>query len=243
MIFMAPPSFFADSIRGVREKNEDAFFANVTGSHHLFIVADGLGGHPAGDIASTTTVSVFKQHADGPIQDGKKFLLDCLADAQITLLRMGQERPECQHMGTTVLAALVYPDGTGLMMNVGDSRGHVINGGIKHTRDQNMAQEMVQSGELTAEEAMNHPLSTVLSQALGEPEPPVPDFYGFDLKGKYLLMSSDGLHGFVPKGVIREIVLSHGLALQDAVKALMAEALRRGSDDNITVILVREGDE
>jgi serine/threonine protein phosphatase PrpC len=232
-------SFYADSIKGVRERNEDSYSADAVRAYHLFVVADGLGGHPAGDIASATTVSVFLQRANGPIQDGKEFLLDCLAEAQITLLRMGQERPEWQHMGTTVLAALVYPDGTGLMMNVGDSRGHVINGGIIHTHDQNMAQEMVQSGELTEEEAMNHPLSTVLSQALGEPEPPVPEFYAFDLKGKYLLLSSDGLHGFVPKETIREIVLSHGHALEDGIKALMEEALRRGSDDNITIILVK----
>jgi serine/threonine protein phosphatase PrpC len=235
-------SFYAHSIKGLREKNEDSFFAEQVRAFHLFIVADGLGGHPAGDIASATAVSVFQQHASGPIQDGKEFLLDCLADAQITLLRLGQERLECQHMGTTVLAALVYPDGTGLMMNVGDSRGHVINGGIIHTHDQNMAQEMVQSGQLTEEEAMHHPLSKVLNQALGDFEPPVPEFYPIDIKGKYLLLSSDGLHGFVPTETIREIVLSHGPSLPDAVKALIDEALKRGSDDNITIILVREGE-
>jgi PPM family protein phosphatase len=239
---MPPLSFYADSIRGIRERNEDAFSAGAVRAYHLFIVADGLGGHPAGDIASGTAISAFRDRAKGPIQDGKEFLLDCLAEAQIAILKLGQEHKEWQNMGTTLIAALVYPDGTGLMMNVGDSRGHIINGGIIHTHDQNMAQEMVQSGELTEEEAMNHPLSTVLSQALGEPEPPVPDFYAFDLKGKYLLMSSDGLHGFVPKGTIREIVLGQGDALQDAVKALVDEALRRGSDDNITVILVREGE-
>jgi PPM family protein phosphatase len=144
-------------------------------------------------------------------------------------------------MGSTLIVALISPDGSGLLMNVGDSRGHMINGSITHTRDQNMAYEMVQSGQLTEEEAMAHPLSKMLNQALGEIEPPVPDFYSIDIKGKYLLLSSDGLHGFVPKERIREIVLTGGSELADTVKLLMDEALQCGSDDNITIILAKEG--
>jgi protein phosphatase len=204
------------------------------------VVADGLGGHPAGDVASATAVSVFNERAEGPIHDSKEFLLDCLSEAQIAVLKKGQERPEWYQMGTTLCAALINPDRAGLIMNVGDSRAHMINGGIKHTRDQNMAQDLVQSGKLTEEEAMSHPLSKILNQALGEFEPPVPDFYSIDMKGKYLLLSSDGLHGFVPKEKIREIVIAEQNLLSEKVQSLIDEALRCRSDDNITVVLARE---
>jgi PPM family protein phosphatase len=232
--------WYAESITGLREKNEDSFLARKAGEHYLLVVADGLGGHAAGEIASATAVAACNDRAEQPINDGKEFLLDCLALAEFAVLKKGQERPEWWGMGTTLLAALVRPDGTGLLMNVGDSRGHMINGKISHTRDQNMAQEMVQSGRMTEEEAMASDLSKMLNQALGDIEPPVPDFYSIDIKGKYLLLSSDGLHGFVHKETIRKIVLEGGSDLPDTVKKLMDEALRCGSDDNITIILAKE---
>ncbi len=229
----------ADSIPGVRKKNDDSFLAIKTGDSFLFVVADGLGGHPAGDVASAIAITSFEQRATCPIGDSKEFLLDALADAQIAILKPGQENQELLGMGTTLLAALVNPDGTGLLMNVGDSRGHLIDGGITHTHDQNMAQALVRAGRLTEEEAMNHPLSKMLNQALGDIEPPVPDFYSFDTKGKYLLLSSDGLHGFVKKDRIRAIVITEEQSLSEKVQLLIDEALRSGSDDNITVILAK----
>lgn len=230
----------ADSIPGLREKNDDSFLAMKTGDSFLFVVADGLGGHPSGDIASATAVSSFQKRAENPIHDGKEFLIDALADAQIAILKSGQENLELLGMGTTLLAALVNPDGTCLFINIGDSRGHLINGGIMHTQDQNMAQALVRAGRLTEEEAMNHPLSKVLTQALGDVEPPVPDFYLNDMKGKFLLLSSDGLHGFVRKERIQEIMFMEGISLSEKSQSLIDEALRCGSDDNITVILARE---
>lgn len=232
--------WYADSIPGLRAKNNDSYLAMKVGEYYLFIVADGLGGHPAGDVASAIAISSFDKRAKTPVGDGKEFLLDALADAQIAILRAGQDNPELMGMGTTLLAALVNPDGTGLFMNIGDSRGHLINGGITHTEDQNMAQALVRAGRLTEEEAMNHPLSKMLKQALGDIEPPVPDFYSIDMKGKYLLLSSDGLHGFVRKERIREIVIDEGPSLSEKVQLLIEEALQCGSDDNITVILARE---
>lgn len=230
----------ADSVPGIREKNDDSYLAIKIGDSFLFVVADGLGGHPAGDVASAIVISSFGKCVEYPIGDSQEFLLDALADAQIAIMKAGQKNKELVRMGTTLLAALVNPDGTGLFMNVGDSRGHLINGGITHTKDQNMAQALVQAGRLTEEEAMNHPLSKVLKQALGDVEPAVPDFYSFDMNGKYLLLSSDGLHGFVMKDRIREIVIAEEHSLSEKEQLLIREALRCGSDDNITVILARE---
>lgn len=232
--------WYADSIPGLRAKNDDSYLAMKVGEYYLFIVADGLGGHPAGNEASAIAISSFEKRAKTPVGDGKEFLLDALAEAQVAILKVGPENPELMGMGTTLLAVLVNPDGTGLFMNVGDSRGHLINGGITHTHDQNMSQALVRAGRLTEEQAMNHPLSKVLKQALGDIEPPVPDFYPFDMNGKYLLLSSDGLHGFVMKDRIREIVIAEEQPLSGKVVLLIDEALRSGSDDNITVILARE---
>lgn len=236
---MLSTEWYADSIPGMREKNEDSYLAMKTRDSFLFVVADGLGGHPAGNVASAVVVSAFKDCAERSINNGREFLFDALTQAQISILKAGQERPELMEMGTTLLAALMNPDGTCIIMNVGDSRGHIINGGIAHTRDQNMAQDLVQKGRLTEDQAMNHPLSKVLNQALGDIEPPVPDFYSFDMKGKYLLLSSDGLHGFIRKERIREIVIAKELTLKRKVKMLFNQALQCGSDDNITLILAR----
>jgi len=237
---MTTIEWYAQSVCGLRERNDDSFLAMKTGEYYLFVVADGMGGHPAGDIASAIAVSAFRERAEQPLSNRREFLLDALADAHIAILKSGQERPGLLGMGTTLLAALIYTDRTGLFMNVGDSRGHLINGGITHTQDQNMAQAFVQAGRLTEEEAMNHPLSKILNQALGNIEPPVPDFYQVDMKGKYLLLSSDGLHGFVRKERIREIVILEQPSLSEKVNSLIDEALQCGSDDNITVILANE---
>jgi protein phosphatase len=237
---MGPITWYTGSTRGTRKKNEDSFLARKSGDYSLFIIADGLGGHPAGDVASRTAITACDARADQPIDDPKKFLLGCLELAESAVRKQGEEVPECSGMGTTLLAAVIGPDGKGLIMNVGDSRGHLIDGKILHTRDKNMAQDLVQSGKLTEEEAMSHPLSKILNQALGEFEPPVPDFYSIDMKGKYLLLSSDGLHGFVPKEKIREIVIAEQNLLSEKVQSLIDEALRCRSDDNITVVLARE---
>lgn len=223
----------------MREKNEDSHLAMKTWDSFLFVVADGLGGHPAGDVASAIVVSAFRECAEQSSTNGREFLIDALTQAQISILKAVRERPELSGMGTTLLAALVNPNGTCIIMNIGDSRGHIINGGITHTRDQNMAQAFVQEKILTEDQAMNHPLSKMLNQALGDIEPPVPDFYSFDMKGKYLLLSSDGLHGFIRKERIWEIVIAKELTLSGKVKLLLDQALQGGSDDNITAILAR----
>lgn len=213
-----------------------------TGNSFLFVVADGPGGHPSGDIASAIAVSAFEEREERSIWDSKEFLLDALAEAQIAVLKSGQQNPELLGMGDNAPCSLgESSDGTDLFMNVGDSRGrHLINGGIMHTQDQNMAQALVRSGRLTEEEAMNHPLSKVLNQALGDIEPPVVDFYSIDVKGNYLILSSDGLHGFVRKERMWEIVIDEGHSLSRKVQSLIDEALRCGSDYNITVILAGE---
>ena len=144
-------------------------------------------------------------------------------------------------MATTLVAALVDESGACTVMNIGDSRAYMIqNGVIWHTRDQNMVGDLVASGQITEEEALNHPLRTVLDQALGDPDSVIePAFYENNLSDGWLILSSDGFHDFVRKERIMEIVTVGGTP-EEVCGKLIDEAYKSGSDDNVTVIIVRE---
>jgi protein phosphatase len=142
-------------------------------------------------------------------------------------------------MGTTFTAAIVAKDGTATVVNVGDSRACIIDGGITCTRDHSYVQQLVDAGIITPEEAWHHPMNTLITQALGDlGREPRADRYTFTLAGKYLLLSTDGLHDYVRPARIREIVLAHGKDLEGACAHLVSDALRNGSGDNITVVVM-----
>jgi len=126
------------------------------------------------------------------------------------------------------------------VMNIGDSRAYMVqNGVIKHTRDQNMVGDLVASGQITEEEAQNHPLRTVLDQALGDPDSVIePAFYENTFSDGWLILSSDGFHDFVRKGRILEIVAA-GETPEEVCGELIEAACESGSDDNVTVVVVR----
>jgi protein phosphatase len=143
-------------------------------------------------------------------------------------------------MATTLIAAVVDDRLNCTVVNVGDSHGHIItNNNIRTTKDHSVVNELVDSGEIAPEDAWQHPLSNVLSQALGDPESVIkPDFYETNLLDTFLLLSSDGLHDYLKKERIREIVLANGENGEKLCRELVERALRAGSEDNITVVLV-----
>ena len=144
-------------------------------------------------------------------------------------------------MATTLTTALIDQSGSCIVMNIGDSRAYMIqNGVIKHTRDQNIVGDLVASGQITEEEALNHPLRSVLDQALGDPDSVIePAFYVNTVRHGWLILSSDGFHDFVRKGRIMEIVASGGTP-EEVCGKLIEEAYNRGSDDNVTVVMVKD---
>jgi PPM family protein phosphatase len=143
-------------------------------------------------------------------------------------------------MATTLVAALIDQSGSCTLMNIGDSRAYTIqNGVIKHTRDQNIVGDLVASGQITEEEAMNHSLRTVLDQALGDTDSVIePAFYESNLSDGGLILSSDGFHDFLHKERIMEIV-TVGKTTEEVCRKLIEAAYEGGSDDNVTVVVIR----
>jgi serine/threonine protein phosphatase PrpC len=233
-------SFFALSEKGLRDNNEDSYCAERIGDYYVFAVADGLGGHACGEVASGIAIECLKNAVKFYDGDPKTLLRDAIFDTDEKILAQSEKSPEKRGMATTLIAACVDEDLNCTVVNVGDSRAHIIkHENVRTTKDQSVVQELVDSGEILPEDAWQHPLSNVLSQALGDPESVIsPDFYEVNLRDTFLLLSSDGLHDYVKKERIQEIVLSYGENVEKSVKVLVEEALSAGSDDNITVVLI-----
>lgn len=229
-----------------RELNEDSYVVTDT----LFAVADGMGGHEAGEVASSVAVQALAEGweaAGGKVGQGEiqQFLDD--ADARIRAATDSKA-------GTTLTGAVVVPGhggtadadagGTGqwqwLVFNIGDSRTYLLNDGalIRLTRDHSQVQELLDSDMITADEVENHPQRNVITRALGAGDMWDADFSTATVaSGQRLLVCSDGLTGELTDEQIAHI-LNAGRNAQDTVDWLIHQALRHGGRDNVTVILV-----
>jgi protein phosphatase len=234
--------YFGRSEKGKRDNNEDAFLAEKIGDYWLFAVADGLGGHMAGEQASAMAVKILRDEAAMGIDDPKDALEQIAYQIHDSILAEALTDRKFYGMATTLIAALVDESGGCTVMNIGDSRAYMIqNGAIRHTRDQNMVGDLVASGQITEEEALNHPLRTVLDQALGDPDSVIePAFYVNTLSDGWLILSSDGFHDFVRKEKIMEITAA-GETPEEVCGKLIEAAYEGGSDDNVTVVVVEGG--
>lgn len=231
--------FHTLSERGRRDVNEDAILAEKRGRFWVFAVADGLGGHAAGEVASRTAIRILKEELASAEDPPADLLERGIQHAHAAICRMAAGDPGKRGMGTTLTAAIVTAEGIATIVNVGDSRASVIDGGITSTRDHSHVQQLVDAGVITPEEAWRHPMNPLITQALGDlGRDPRPDFYEFDINGKFLLLSTDGLHDYVRPARIREIVLGHGNDVERACAHLVNSALECGSGDNISVILM-----
>jgi len=141
-------------------------------------------------------------------------------------------------MGTTLVACLLDERGKGVIANVGDSRAYLIDNEICHTKDHSYVQELIDAGVISEEEALKHPMKNIISRAVGVEEEIKIDFYYVDIASKILLLCSDGLHDYISAKKISEIVKTYSNP-EKAARKLVKEALRAGSEDNITVIICR----
>ena len=236
----------ADSYIGRRENNEDAYIADKVGGNVLLAVADGMGGHLAGEVASAKAIEILKETLGlNKFGDPKDILREAILRANEEVYRMGHDpdHPERYNMGTTLTAAIVRGD-TATVGNVGDSRTYLIRDGSieRLTKDHSLVQELIDRGEITEEEARRHPQKNIITKAIGiekELRLDEGDVREVKLKpGDYLLLCSDGLSDALPDEDILKTVLS-ARSLQEAVKLLIDKAYSFGSDDNITVVLYR----
>lgn len=243
--------FSADSNVGrVREQNEDSFGADSPPG--LFIVADGMGGHAAGEVASRLAVrcateGVAMLPTSSPVDVARERLRLAIADANQVILIEGQSRPERSGMGTTTTALLLSSEGWWLVAHVGDSRAYLVRDGDAEqiTEDHTYVQELVNQGRLSDEEARVHPRSSLLTRALGtNPNVQVDIYEGNARVGDRFVLASDGLMSMLPETHIRDLITEAGTP-DELVARLIEEANAAGGYDNVTAIVVdaTEGDD
>src|SRR5699024_5853603 len=235
--------YSATDVRQKRKMNQDYVFVSkdpVGNLPNLFVVADGMGGHNAGDFASSRAVQILvdeiRKDADfNPI----KVLRHAIETANMEILERAQQDEALKGMGTTMVVATIVGH-YAYVANVGDSRLYLIQGQIRQvTRDHSLVQEMVRMGELKPEEARNHRDKNIITRALGAER--TVDIDVFDLKvepDSTILMCSDGLSNMVEDSKIEEIILDKTEELPRKGEELLEEANRNGGKDNIAVILV-----
>ena len=225
----------ASHVGKLRGENEDSYFANPSG---LWAVADGMGGHEAGRFASSTVVESLSQiAAPGSAAD---LLAQCrarVADAHNTVAALAAERKT--QMGTTLAALLAYGGNYACVWS-GDSRIYLVRDGVIGllSKDHTEAQDLVDRGVLTADEARTWPRRNVITRAIGiGTEPELDVHYGQFAPEDVFVLCSDGLTGHVADDEIHRSVTAH--LPQQACDALVALALDRGGTDNVTVLVVR----
>lgn len=224
-----------------RSMNEDCVYASdqpVGNLPNLLIVADGMGGHNAGELASRFTVESIVDYIGKAAEDRPIPLLShAIHQANENVIEKAKTEKSLEGMGTTVVAATIQ--GSYLYVaNVGDSRLYLIDKDITQiTRDHSLVEEMIRVGELKREDARTHPDRNVITRAIGVKEPVRIDFFDMKLeKGDIILLCSDGLTNMVEDRDILKIVKKSG-SLKEAASRLVTEANKNGGKDNISVVL------
>ena len=223
----------------VRSLNEDYAAYIEEESYKLYVVADGMGGHNAGEVASEMAVNAVKLYVkDNYKRDGSNVLENAILFANEKIYDKARCDSEYKGMGTTLVAALIYEDNV-IVANVGDSScfGIIDHDIIKITKDHSLVQELIDSGSITEEEGRNHPKKNVITRALGTNNVVKVDIFKIDINtyDKYLLCT-DGLSNEVLKEeILREI--SDINDYNTACDKLVLLAKNRGGRDNITVLL------
>lgn len=233
----------ASHIGLVRLSNEDRYLVRpLDGNTLLLAVADGLGGHEAGDYAAEILRGRLLSMPPIPVGREQELLARLAVETDRIILQVAEDKPELEGMGTTLLCVLLR-DRIAHWVHVGDSRFSIVRDRklLQVTKDQNLARFLVEEGEITREEVPNHYSRHVLDQALGsaleKPETGEVRVYDHDL----LLLSTDGLHNQVAEETIIS-VLNSGAGLAVQVKLLVRSALDVGGKDNITIVAAQVRD-
>ena len=226
-----------------RHENQDTFAVEQGEKLLIAVVCDGMGGAEGGQIASSVAVETFMKEmralirADMTAEQLRELASFCVAQANTAVYQRSLEGEDCRGMGTTLVSAVAGENGT-IVCNVGDSRAYLLrNGGISRiTHDHSVVQTLVESGNITAEEARTHPRRNVITRALGVDENvPSDSFAPRFQRGDILLLCSDGLTNMLTDNEIFLAAREHRDPLSLG-RALMQAALERGARDNVTVI-------
>ena len=238
-------SFAMTDIGIRREVNQDYVYCNdnpVGLLPNLYIVADGMGGHKAGDFASRFSVTEFEKELK---EQKARTIIGSMEGAirgvNERLLKEAAAEPDYEGMGTTFVAACISENRL-YVLNIGDSRLYLLNdkGTIRQiTQDHSLVEEKILRGEIDRRDAKNHPEKNVITRALGAVEQAVPDFFEVELEpGDYVVLCSDGLTNMVEDSSIKDIILEEETSLEEKAEKLIGLANENGGRDNISLVLV-----
>ena len=230
----------------IRDHNEDSvtIVKNKNGEI-LMAVADGMGGHKGGEIASSIAIgsigkSFMAISSVGNKEDAINFIKEIVSEANIFLYKYTLENPESMGMGTTIVLALLTKDFL-LFGNIGDSSGFVFKEGkmYKITSDHTLVNLLVKSGELTPEEAKDHPRKNVLMRALGANMNVEMDIFDVETDVDGILLCSDGLTNMLDNDQIEKVIDSD-LTIDEKLQKLIVKCNNRGGTDNISVAYLKK---
>lgn len=236
----------ATDIGRKRKTNQDSICLDY--EHHFFAVADGMGGHNGGDIASQLSVKIMPEFFKKNIkQEPQALMKNMIQDINRSIMQMAEEQPELHGMGTTI-SAIMFSGQTLIVGNVGDSRVYMVNANniYQLTRDHSFVQEKLNMGIYSREEAVKDPQKNVLVRSVGFEKDVNVDVFNYRIcKNDIFLICSDGLHGKVSDSDILHIIQKNIVDpatcimedVEAAVKELIQQANDNGGQDNISAIL------
>ena len=234
-------SFYLTDAGKVRSHNEDSvIITRNMDNDYLMAVADGMGGHSAGEVASSIAIQYLGKHFQDTFlhmdkMEAVNWLRDAVNEINSLIFEYVKDHPESKGMGTTLVIALLSKEYI-LFGNIGDSSGFVMKDGKLHkvTYDHTLVNLLVTAGELTEEQAKDHPKKNVLMKALGANDPIDIDVFDCDMGISSILLCSDGLTNMLEEEQIQKVLLSDS-EIEDKVIKLIRKANNRGGTDNISV--------
>ena len=224
-----------------REVNQDYVYVSdepIGNLPNLLVVADGMGGHKAGDFASRFVVESLKEDLSKSTEDGPEAMIrKAIQSANHRLIEVAKQDVRLEGMGTTLVVATVI-EHTLYFANIGDSRLYLLNDNIKQlSKDHSFVQEMVRLGGINAEEAKHHPDKNIITRAIGAKKNVEIDFFEYRLQnGDMILMCTDGLSNLVDDEEMHRIVKS-ARDVVEAVELLIERANGNGGSDNIGIVI------
>lgn len=239
-------TFYLTDPGKVRTHNEDnVIILNNNNNEFLLAVADGMGGHKAGEVASAIAIDHLHDEFDkletfGTKENAIDWLRNIVVEINNMIFDYTSKNPDSKGMGTTLVVAIKTNDYI-LYGNIGDSSGYVLKNEKLHkvTKDHTLVNLLVSTGELTKEEAKYHPRKNVLMRALGANDPIEIDIFDVDTSVKGLFLCSDGLTNMLTDEQIEKI-LNSNLSIEEAVVKLIRKSNSRGGTDNISIAYLKK---
>ncbi|MDD2409583.1 MAG: Stp1/IreP family PP2C-type Ser/Thr phosphatase [Bacilli bacterium] len=242
-------SFYITDPGRVRDHNEDSVtIVKNKSDEHLMIVADGMGGHRAGEVASSMVVTHIGSRFSalstiGSKLDAVNWLNENINEINRNIIKYAEEHVDSTGLGTTVVMALLTNEFL-MFCNIGDSSGYVLKDEKLHkiTKDHTLVNLLVDSGELSPEEAEHHPKKNVLMKALGSADKQELDIFDVDINVDAILLCSDGLTNMLSKDQVEKVLIEENVSVEAKLIKLIKKCNARGGTDNISIAyLVKKG--